>query len=193
MKLPHSHRVSYGRASALKCEICGREVRAAGILIEVEGAKLTVCDRCRRFGQEVRQYPNQPFASPSHVSDKPMHRIPKRIVKPRPIQGETSKIELHEYELAEDYPQRIRQARETLKVTQTELARRIGERLSIVQKLETGRMSPSDLLVEKIERTLHITLKTPVSDDLISHHYEKPASNLTIGDIAGPVVKKKAS
>jgi ribosome-binding protein aMBF1 (putative translation factor) len=47
--------------------------------------------------------------------------------------------------------------------------------------------------VEKIERTLRITLRAPVSDDAISYHSEKSTSKLTIGDIANPVIKKKTS
>lgn len=164
-----------------------------GILIDVEGARLTVCDRCKRFGQEVRKHLNRPRASPSHPPTETALRIHKRTIKPRPVQEKTPKSELQEYELVEDYPQRIKRARESLKATQLELGKRIGERLSIIQKLETGKMWPSDSLVEKIERTLHITLRAPVSDDLISHHYEKPTSELTIGDVANPVAKKKAS
>jgi len=163
-----------------------------GILIEVEGARLAVCERCKRFGQEVRKHLNQPRASPSHLPIKTAPTIPRRTVKPKPVRDKTPKSELQEYELVEDYPQRIRRARESLKATQIELGKRIGERLSIIQKLETGKMWPSDSLVEKIERTLHITLRAPASDDSISHHYEKPKSELTIGDIANPVVKKKA-
>jgi putative transcription factor len=109
------------------------------------------------------------------------------------VQEHSSKSELQEYELVEDYPQRIRRARESIKATQTELAKRIGERLSIIQKLETGKMWPSDLLVERIERTLHITLRTPISDDSIPHEREKTTSELTIGDIADTVVRKKES
>jgi len=177
----------------LKCEICGGDMHMKGILIDVEGARLTVCDRCKRFGQEVRRRSSQPRASPSHPTIRTAPGIPKRTVKPRPVRENAPKSEFQEYELVEDYPQRIRRARESFKATQLELGKRIGERLSIIQKLETGKMWPSDSLVEKIERALHITLRAPVSDDSISHHYKKATSELTIGDVANPVVKKKAS
>jgi putative transcription factor len=164
-----------------------------GIVIEVEGAKLTVCDRCKRFGQEVRLPSSQPHARIGHPPVKAASRIPKRNIRPKLVLTKAPKSEPQELELVEDYPQRIRRARESLKVTQTEFARRIGEKLSIIQKLETGKMWPSDSLVEKIERTLRMTLRAPVGDELISPHREKPTSELTIGDVANPVVRKRAS
>jgi putative transcription factor len=177
---------------ALKCEICGGDTHSRGILIEVEGARLTVCDRCRRFGRETKPL-RRPRDSPRDVASKTSPTIVRPSAKPRLVQEHSSKSELQEYELVEDYPQRIRRARESIKATQTELAKRIGERLSIIQKLETGKMWPSDLLVERIERTLHITLRTPISDDSIPHEREKTTSELTIGDIADTVVRKKES
>ena len=164
-----------------------------GIVIEVEGAKLTVCERCRRFGQEVRMSSGQIHPRLGHLPVKPVSRIPRRNIKPKLVLRDAPKREPQELELVEDYPLRIRRARESLKVTQTEFARRIGEKLSIVQKLETGKMSPSDSLVEKIERTLRIMLRAPVGDELISPHRDKPTSELTIGDVANPVVRKRAS
>jgi putative transcription factor len=162
-----------------------------GIVIEVEGAKLTVCERCKRFGQEVRRSSSQPRPRLNQPPVNVASRTPKRNIKPKPVLVNTPRSGPQEFELVEDYPQRIRRGRERLKATQTEFASRIGERLSIIQKLETGKMWPSDSLVEKIERTLRITLRTPVDDELISPHLDKPTSELTIGDVANPAIKKK--
>ena len=166
------------------------ESSSNGVTIEVDGARLLVCERCRRFGVEVKKKPSKSVTS----TVKPLINTPQkaqRPARPRPMHVKALRAEISEYELAENYPQQIRTARESLKLTQSEFAQKIGERLSIVQKLETGKMRPSDTLVEKIDRVLRINLRTTVEEDMASHHYQKPNTDLTIGDIAKPVVKKK--
>lgn len=159
-------------------------------MIEVDGAKLLVCQRCKRFGVEVKKQARERNVSPV----KPAVKIPYKTLKPsrpKPMREKAVKAEILEYELVDDYPQQIRSARESSKLTQADFAQRIGEKLSIVQKLETGKIRPSDALIEKINRVLRINLRAPVEEDLASHHYQKPNLELTIGDIAKPVVKKK--
>jgi putative transcription factor len=166
------------------------ESSSSGVTIEVDGAKLLVCERCRRFGVEVKKKPSKHILPPvKTITNAPQK--PQKITRPRLVHAKTLTTQVSEYELAENYPQRIRTARESAKLTQGEFAQKIGERLSIVQKLETGKIRPSDTLVERIDRLLRINLRTPVEEDLTSHHYPKPNTDLTIGDIARPMVKKK--
>jgi putative transcription factor len=166
------------------------ESSSSGVTIEVDGAKLLVCERCRRFGVEVKKKPSKRITPPvKTVTDIPLKL--QKPTRPRPARARTLTTEISEYELAEDYPQRIRTARESCKLTQGEFAQKIGEKLSIVQKLETGKIRPSDTIVEKIDRLLRINLRTPVEEDMTSHHYQKANVDLTIGDIAKPMVKKK--
>src|SRR5207253_2920297 len=67
-----------------------------------------------------------------------------------------------ELELAEDFPQRIRQAREARGWKQADLGAKINERVSVIAKLEAGTISPGDSLVRKLERELGIRLKERV-------------------------------
>jgi putative transcription factor len=181
-----------GRQTLLRCEICGEEVAERGTMIDVEGAKLFVCWQCRKFGEEVKRRPSKPSAQSVQRSAKtPVQNI-RRTVKPRVERVRETRQASPELELVEDYPQRIRRARESLNLTQEDLAKRIGERLSIVQKLETGKMWPSDTLVEKLGRILRLTLRAPVEEESVPHQYKRTSSELTIGDIAEPVDKKKA-
>lgn len=177
-------------AKALRCEICGTELSEEGVMVEVDGARLLVCEGCKRFGGEIKRSSNKPRVSPS----KPASKIPDKVselAKIKPVREKIARAESSESDLVEDYPQQIRRARESLKLTQVELAKRIGERLSIIQKLETGKMRPTDTLVERIYRVLHITLRAPIEEELATHHYPKPNVELTIGDIAKRVEKKK--
>lgn len=175
-------------------------------MIEVDGAKLLVCAQCRKFGEESRQRLGQPRKTPSFVpptrvgeprespsqsTARTQRKIPKRALEPKAVREKREKAESSEYELVDDYPQRIKHAREDLELTQSELANKVGEKLSIIQKLETGKMRPSDVLIDKLNRVLRITLRAPVEDDLIPHDFEKADAELTIGDVAKQVTKKK--
>jgi len=50
--------------------------------------------------------------------------------------------EIEELEVAEDFPKMIKEAREKKKMSQQDLARTVKERLSIIQKIELGKMTP---------------------------------------------------
>ena len=55
-------------------------------------------------------------------------------------------------ELLVDYPKKIKDTREALGWKQEELASKMGERLSIINKLERGDMRPDDALIHKVEK-----------------------------------------
>jgi putative transcription factor len=60
--------------------------------------------------------------------------------------------------VAQDYDQRIRQARESRDLNQEELADQLNEKASLIHKLERGDVLPSDEVQSKLERALDITL-----------------------------------
>lgn len=145
------------------CEMCGSEhprLRA----VSVEGTRLMLCDRCARFGEAI-----QP--SPARRTPRPM--TPRGRGPPR--------AEESDYDLARDYPERIRGAREARGWKREELARKINEKLSVVEKLEKGRMRPPDTLVSKLERTLGVKLRERVEAGEASRHTEMRP--LTLGDL----------
>jgi putative transcription factor len=61
-------------------------------------------------------------------------------------------------EIAGDYDERIREAREAEGVSQEDLAKSLNEKVSLIRKLERGEMLPSDDVREKLERRLEISL-----------------------------------
>jgi len=67
-------------------------------------------------------------------------------------------------ELAEDYPHRIREAREALGWKQEELAVKMSEKISVIMKAERGELRPNDTLVKRFEKTLgiHLMEKVPL-------------------------------
>ncbi|GAA0658693.1 hypothetical protein GCM10009019_23850 [Salarchaeum japonicum] len=89
-------------------------------------------------------------------------------------------------EVASDYDDRIRNARESAGLSQEELAKEISEKASLVRKLERGAMLPSDSVQKKLEKRLSITLTESSSGD-DDWESESGGSGLTLGDM----VKRK--
>jgi putative transcription factor len=137
--------------------MCGKEV-ASLMPVRIEGTILNVCRDCARFGDNVRAGGKQQTTSePSVIQARLQNRERRMKTKDVYETGEES------IELAEDFPKRIKEAREKLGWKQEELATKMNERVSIVHKLESGGMHPDDTLIRKVERTLNIKLKERVT------------------------------
>ena len=145
------------------CEMCGTEQERLRS-VSVEGTRLMLCDRCSRFGEEI-QPPKTPQAPRQTLS---------RAAPDRPLQQP-------EYDLAPDFPDRLRRAREARGWKRAELAQKINEKLSVLEKLEKGRMRPPDTLVAKLERTLEIRLREKIEEGEGPRHTE--TQPLTLGDL----------
>lgn len=86
-------------------------------------------------------------------------------------------------ELIEGYGNIIRNARRRQDLSHEDLGKNIGERVSVLQKIETEKMVPDQRLTRKLEHTLKILLLKPIDNvksqsDLIT----KPLK-LTLGDV----------
>jgi putative transcription factor len=63
-----------------------------------------------------------------------------------------------------DYNAVVKKARERLGLTQEELGRRVGEKASVISKIETGRLRPSVMLARKLEHVLRIKLLESIEE-----------------------------
>lgn len=148
------------------CERCGKPSRAL-TLCSIESARMFVCPDCARFGKPV---PHETRPTPPPVpTQRPAHASPKKDA-----------LASREVELADDYPKRIQRARERKGLTREDLGRRINEKVSIISKLETGQLHPSDELVKKLERALEIVLLEPV--ERIDPSASPGSTGMTLGD-----------
>ena len=86
-----------------------------------------------------------------------------------------------ELELLEDFPQKIRRARESRGWKQADLGAKINERVSVIAKLESGAITPGDDLVRKLERELGIKLKERVQP--IAVKKQAAGAGITLGDL----------
>jgi putative transcription factor len=67
-------------------------------------------------------------------------------------------------ELTDDLGTKIRLAREKAGLSHQELGKRISEKVSVLRKIESGKMVPDNLLTEKLEHALRLKLLVPVSE-----------------------------
>jgi len=140
----------------------------------IEGAKLTVCSHCSKHGKIIWE------------EEKPKTTTPKTrtAVPPLRIQSKKSSTPAVDttQELVENFHAKIRQAREKLGISHEELGKKINEKVSVLRKIETGKMTPDNMLVTKLEHKLKIKLLVPASEEKIK--VPKPSSReLTLGDL----------
>jgi putative transcription factor len=89
-------------------------------------------------------------------------------------------------EIAAEYDQIIREAREGRGLSQQELANELNEKTSLIRKLERADILPSDNVRKKLERELEISLVEGEGDDE-SEWSSGTSTTTTLGD----VVKRK--
>lgn len=164
----------------MPCEMCGRDVpRLRRVLIG--GTELEVCSECARFGSDMaREVPaGEPVASGPAATAAP------RTVRPATRRPRDA-LSGGEEELVEDYHARIRNGRSKMGLSQEDLAKRINEKKSVISRLETGEMRPSDKLVKTLERVLEIKLKERVElqmDDQAAKKRRAASGGVTLGDL----------
>jgi len=90
-------------------------------------------------------------------------------------------------ELAQDYDERIRRARENEGLSQADLANELNEKASLVRKIERGDTLPSDDLQDKLERYFDIRLTGGASGEDGEWEGGSSTGEYTLGD----VVKRK--
>jgi len=159
----------------LRCEVCGNKIHGKPYRVIIEGAKLTVCNECSKLGKIIHE--EAKFES---LPLKPTFPITK-IQSKKPLE---TKIETPQ-ELVENFGLKIRHAREKLGFSHEQLGKRINEKVSVLRKIETGKMKPDDVLTAKLEHALKIKLLAPASGEKISStKVSAPVSRtLTLGDL----------
>jgi putative transcription factor len=149
------------------CELCGAEFpRTRKVFIE--GTPLNVCSNCAKFGT--------PVTKEQETKESPIiERLQRKQYRPRDIYERDVDV------LVGDYYSRIREARMKLDISQEELGKRLNEKWSIINKLETGDIRPDDKLVVKLEKTLGIKLREKFTQSKVEKKTTGQA--LTIGDL----------
>ncbi|XVH31026.1 multiprotein bridging factor aMBF1 [Haloferacaceae archaeon DSL9] len=172
-----------------QCEMCGAE-RPSLTTTKVEGAELELCDNCKGFGTEVRTASSSSSSSKYSTTSKSGTSGGDSSGSSSSSGGSSTRRRRDMFddmeEVATDYDDRIRDAREAAGFTQEELANKLNEKSSLIRKLERGDILPSDGVQKKLERALDISL-TEGQDVEDSEWSGSAGSKMTLGD----VVKRK--
>lgn len=166
----------------LTCDVCGAPIEGEPVIVEIDGAVLTLCQRCARKyvgvkGVKVIKGPSQIQAAqqPITVARYESRRgVTYRISRPR--------VNVDRYEVVEDYAELIREARESLGMSRDVLAKVIGVKESILRRIEDGQLIPDIELARKLEKALGISLLRESEEAGVEA--QKPVSkSLTLGDV----------
>ncbi len=158
---------------ALFCEVCGREIVGRPSRSLVEGVTMIVCKHCAGLGTEL----------PNPVPAQPASR-PVFTAKPKP-KGERLPREHVESDLVENYSRVIKEAREKVHLSQQDLAMKAKEKLSVIQKIEIGKMEPPIPLTRELEHILHVRLLVPREEiEVPMASLKEDIRGVSVGDVA---------
>jgi putative transcription factor len=168
--------------------MCGAE-QASLTTTKVEGAELELCSSCADFGTKVREEPSSTSGSKYSTSSNSGTTSSGSSSSGSSGGGgdNTRRRDMFDTmdEIATDYDDRIRSAREAAGLSQEALADDLNEKASLIRKLERGDTLPTDDIQRKLERALDISL---VEGEEVDAEWEtSDAGTMTLGD----VVKRK--
>jgi len=140
---------------------------------------MVVCGNCAKLGS-------------GYWEERPQRRV-KRTAKPLPkisVSGKKQPPALAEaLELVDDFSQRIRRAREGMELSHEDLGRKIGEKVSVLRKIESGKMTPDHRLAEKLQHALRVKLLVPPSEPKAPPTALSQPREVTLGEVV--LLKKK--
>ena len=146
----------------MECELCGR---AASGKARVEGTIVSVCDSCASMGERIYE------AAPVRLPDKPRTTSPEEVY------------------FVNNFSSVAKNARESHALTREQLAEKIKERISTIERIEKG-LRPEKRVAEKLQRVLGVKLMAS-ADAERSIVAQKSSEPLTLGDIVTIKKRKK--
>jgi len=158
----------------LRCEVCGRRIVGKPFKAMIEGAKMLVCNECVKLGSIYWEEKTEPRLK------KIARRLPTPIMPTR--KQPTIKVE-ESIDLVENYGSKIRQAREKLGLSHEDLGRKISEKVSVLRKIESAKMTPDQKLAEKLQHALRIKLLAEISEPKVPAKALATPRPVTLGDI----------
>lgn len=149
------------------CEMCGDQ----GDLkrTKVEGTVLKLCEDCQEVGEVV-----QTSTSSSGTTTQSSDSSPE-------LPDDT--------EVAPDFNERVKAAREAKELSVSDLAEAMKEKKSVVKRVEAGKLTPNKTLARKFEKHLGIDLYEDEPVAVEAQTASTTTSEQTIGDVA-EVTKK---
>lgn len=160
----------------MECEICGKSISNNPKKTKIDGSIMNVCEECAKFGVIQKE---QPKLKPKKNKIK--------INKNKPLNKQSYSEEPEE--LIENYNETIKKVRESKNWTREELGRKINEKVSVINRIESGKMVPDSKLIKKLEKVLNIELLEKMESDDLNQFKNNSPHKQTLGNIVK--IKKK--
>lgn len=172
----------------VQCEMCGTET-ASPNRVEIEGAELDVCDDCTDFGTEVQTADAGSSTSTKYSTSGSSSGTGSSSTTASTGSGGGGgggrRDDMFDDidELAQDYDERLREAREAAGLSQQELADQLNEKASLIRKLEHGDTLPSDQVQRELERALDVDLTAGGAGATDEWEGGASSGEYTLGDV----------
>jgi len=158
----------------MECEICGKPVPENNpIRAKIEGSVMVVCKECSKLGTVQKTPPKPKFVKQNNKTKRP------KTTRNRPYSRNDEPSE----ELIEDFSIEVRKAREAKNWSREVLGKKINERVSVINRIETGKMTPDTKLTKKLENTLGIKLLEKVDNIDLNQFVNTSSGERTLGNI----------
>ncbi|MBI5797309.1 TIGR00270 family protein [Candidatus Woesearchaeota archaeon] len=155
------------------CEMCGYGTLQLHKSI-VEGSIMLLCDKCVRFGEVIE------LKRPADdIVNKRLDFYKTSRFASASVAG---KVLPEDDLIVSDYAPKVKRAREKSGKTQEEIALALAEKVSILQKVESGHMAPPMKLARKLEQFFKIELIKKAEKTVENFDTPESAGSFTIGD-----------
>lgn len=165
----------------MECEICGKPVPENPIKAKIEGSIMVVCKDCAKLGKIQKEKPKPKYQKSNNKN--------KNKNKQTPQKPYSKKNDEPSEELIENYSKIIREKRESNNWTREQLAEKIFEKVSVINRIESGKMTPDLKITKKLEKTLNITLLEKINNEDLNQYQNNSKEGFTLADVVK--IKKK--
>ena len=157
----------------MECEICGKPVPEHNpIRAKIEGSVMVVCKECSKLGTIQKAPPKPKFRQKPKGKKQNTTRNRNYSRRDEPTE-----------ELVEDFAIEIRKARESRNWSREDLGKKINERVSVITRIETGKMTPDTKLTKKLEKALNIKLLEKINTVDLNQFVNSSSGERTLGNI----------
>jgi len=154
------------------CEMCGKE--SSLFRTKVEGSELRLCNNCSGYGKKV----GWQSSSGLNNSQNGVRRF-GNSAGDKLTRASNKYIPNQELELVSSFSQKVQSSRSRKNMTQEQFANMLSERVSVVQKWESGNLKPKIEVAKKLERILGVGLvkKIGTNENSSENDNDKEDSN----------------
>ncbi|SDA71350.1 multiprotein bridging factor aMBF1 [Methanobrevibacter millerae] len=155
----------------MECEICGKPVSETNpTRAKIEGSVMVVCKDCAKLGTIQKAPPKPKFQQNKKGRKQTQPRRTYRNDEPKD-------------ELIEDYNVAVRRAREAKNWSREDLGKKINERVSVINRIESGKMTPDNKLTKKLEKALDIKLIENIDEVDLNQFMSSSSGERTLGNV----------